>query len=348
MLVLTSLPVSAIAIPKKEAKPKAPNLDQQLKEKEKKIKELKEKQDKLRKELQDITQQYQDAYTKLLLTKERVQRNQQKLDETSIELDLNQGKLNDRVVAMYKNREDTLLLEILLNITTFEAFLSNLQFMNRISDADKGLVSVTKDLKIQVEQKQGFLEKEKNDQQLALDEVQKKQNDMKRNLDAQHMLEKLISADIVRLKKQTTNINGLELSIIFPVDGPHSFINDWGFPRSGGRHHRGNDIFASKGTPLVATTDGVIGKTSPVEEGLGGITVWLYGFDNVQYYYAHMEKIAPGIEVGTQVSAGQVIGYVGNTGNARTTPPHVHFQIHPGGGEPINPYPYLVAADPYK
>lgn len=347
ILALVIWPLSTSAAPAANSK-SATNLQQKLKEKEQKVKELKAQQDKLRKKLQEITQQYQEAYTKLILIKEKVQRNKQKLDEASIELDLNKEKLDSRIVAMYKNRQELLVLNLLLNFTSFDEFLSQIQYMVMVAKADASLVSETSALKEQVKNKQAVLEQEKAKQQQALDEVQKKQNDMKRNLDAQHMLEKLLAQDIEQLKKQTTNIDGLELSIIFPVNGPHSFINDWGFPRSGGRRHRGNDIFASQSTPLVAVTDGVIGAAQTVERGLGGITLWLYGDDNVQYYYAHLEKIETGIAVGTRVAAGQVIGYVGNTGNARTTPPHVHFQVHPGGGEPINPYPFLVAADPYK
>lgn len=325
-----------------------PNLKQKILQKEKKVQELKAQQKKLRKQLQEITQQYQDSYTKLVLVKERVQRNKQKLDEASIELDLNQEKLDERVVSMYKNKEELVVLSLLLNFKNFQDLVSEIQFMAMVSKADIELVDKTKQLRDQVEEKQLKLEKQVAKQRLALSEVEEKQNAMKRNLDMQNLLAQLMAKDINRLRKQTTNVDGLSISIIFPVNGPHSFINDWGFPRSGGRTHKGNDIFAAKGTPLVAVTDGYIGKSSPIEKGLGGITLWVYGTDGNQYYYAHLSKIHPGIRVGSKVAAGQIIGYVGNTGNARTTPPHMHFQIHPGGGEAINPYPYLVASDPYQ
>ncbi len=340
----------ALASPiEKTSNKKVPeNLKKELIEKEKKVEDIKKKQEELRKDLQEITQQYQDSYTKLLLVKERAKRNQQNLDEASIELELNQSKLNDRVVGMYKNRDDLVILSLIFDFESFDAIISKFQFLHLISKADSDLIEKTKSLKEEIEEKQHALDKIKINHQEALSEVEKKQNDMKRNLDAQNMLAKLISQDIVRLRKRTTNLDGLELSIVFPLDGPHSFINDWGFPRSGGRRHRGNDIFAQIGTPVVAVTDGVIGKASHVERGLGGITLWVYGYDNNQYYFAHLSEIHPGIKVGIRVKTGQVIGYVGDTGNARTTPPHLHFQVHPGGGEPINPYQYLVAVDPYQ
>lgn len=130
---------------------------------------------------------------------------------------------------------------------------------------------------------------------------------------------------------------------VFPVDGPNSFINDWGFPRSGGRTHKGTDIMTGRNTPVVAVVAGTIGRTNPTERGLGGITIWLNGDDGNSYYYAHLTSIAGGISKGVRVSAGQVIGYAGNTGNARGGEVHLHFEIHPGGGAAINPYPTLVA-----
>jgi murein DD-endopeptidase MepM/ murein hydrolase activator NlpD len=84
------------------------------------------------------------------------------------------------------------------------------------------------------------------------------------------------------------------------------------------------------------------------EKGLGGIYVWLKRADGTEYYYAHMATIAAGIEVGTRVSAGQVIGTVGNTGDARYGAHHLHFEIRTGGSTPINPYTHLVAVDPAR
>ena len=101
--------------------------------------------------------------------------------------------------------------------------------------------------------------------------------------------------------------------------------------------HEGTDIFAPAGTPLLAVERGVVSRMG--NEVLGGTILWLKGESGTSYYYAHLSAFAPGITPGMVVESGTVLGFVGNTGNARTTPPHLHFEIHPGGGAPINPYP---------
>jgi LysM repeat protein len=125
-------------------------------------------------------------------------------------------------------------------------------------------------------------------------------------------------------------------SIRCPVPGAR-FMNDWGFPRSGGRFHEGNDLFAPRGTPALATVSGTVVQTVGV---IGGNQVKLFGDDGVAYYYTHLDRFGAKGRVG----AGSVIGYVGTTGNAAGGSPHVHFEVHPGGGAAANPYPRLVTA----
>jgi peptidoglycan LD-endopeptidase LytH len=127
---------------------------------------------------------------------------------------------------------------------------------------------------------------------------------------------------------------------VCPVGSAHSFTDTWHAPRSGGRKHQGTDVFAPYGAPAYAVVDGVIERWG--NGGLGGITLWLRGDDGARYYYAHNSaNLAP---AGSRVRAGDVIAYVGTTGNAATTPPHIHFEAHPPGGNgALNPYPWLAA-----
>jgi murein DD-endopeptidase MepM/ murein hydrolase activator NlpD len=121
-----------------------------------------------------------------------------------------------------------------------------------------------------------------------------------------------------------------------PVDAPRSYIEDFGFPRVG-HTHQGNDIFAPSGTPIRAPFNGTAREGSG---GLGGLSVYVDADANADYVYnAHLSRFA-GVN-GQHVTKGQLIGYVGQTGNAATTPPHDHFEYHPGGGSAVSPYLYL-------
>jgi murein DD-endopeptidase MepM/ murein hydrolase activator NlpD len=129
-------------------------------------------------------------------------------------------------------------------------------------------------------------------------------------------------------------------SLACPVDGAVAFTDTWGARRSGGRSHKGVDMIAARGTPVVAVEAGTIKRLR--NGGLGGITVTLRGASGDEYYYAHLDGWAPGLNTGQSVGVGELIGYVGNTGNAQYTVPHLHFEYSPGGNGAVNPYP-LVA-----
>ena len=126
---------------------------------------------------------------------------------------------------------------------------------------------------------------------------------------------------------------------VCPVDGPTSFTDSWGAPRSGGRSHQGVDMISPRGTPLVAIETGTITRLG--NGGLGGITIWMRGTSGDEFYYAHLDGWAAGLSAGQSVTVGELIGYVGNTGNAIYTVPHLHFEYHPGGGSAVNPYPLV-------
>jgi murein DD-endopeptidase MepM/ murein hydrolase activator NlpD len=123
---------------------------------------------------------------------------------------------------------------------------------------------------------------------------------------------------------------------VFPMTPPGDYVN-------GHHDYPANDIFTNIGTPVVACVRAEVVRTSPIETGKGGITVTLRGEDGWRYYYAHLAALDPAIRPGGVVEAGARLGLSGNTGNARTTEPHLHFGISKTGsvaGE-INPYPYL-------
>jgi hypothetical protein len=113
-----------------------------------------------------------------------------------------------------------------------------------------------------------------------------------------------------------------------------NFTDSWGAGRSGGRAHKGVDMLAPRGTPVLAPVAGVVTHRG---NSLGGLSFYLNGVDGNRYYGTHMS----GYGASGSVAAGTIIGYVGDTGNAKGTP-HLHFEVHPGGGNPTNPYPYVA------
>jgi murein DD-endopeptidase MepM/ murein hydrolase activator NlpD len=134
---------------------------------------------------------------------------------------------------------------------------------------------------------------------------------------------------------------------VFPVYGPASFSDDFGAARADTGWHHGNDIFAPLGAPILAVTDGTLFQVG--WNTLGGNRFWLRDLQGNEFYFAHLSAFSPLAFEGSQVRAGDVIGFVGATGDAVGTPPHLHFEIHPaallglGYDGVVNPYEYLLA-----
>lgn len=131
---------------------------------------------------------------------------------------------------------------------------------------------------------------------------------------------------------------------VFPVQGPCWFTDTWKAPRTGGRRHLGVDIIAPSGKAVYAVADGTITRQFFDKPGsLGGNALRLTSADGTYFHYAHFSSFADGIAVGSTVVAGQVIGYVGSTGNSSS--PHLHFEYHPFGTGAVNPFPVVKAID---
>ncbi|MFW7347609.1 MAG: M23 family metallopeptidase [Pigmentiphaga sp.] len=125
-----------------------------------------------------------------------------------------------------------------------------------------------------------------------------------------------------------------------PVEGvrPRDLRDTWNAPRADGRHHEGIDIFARRNTAVLSATEGIVTRIGT--NTLGGNTVWVMGPGRQMHYYAHLERYAD-LRAGQRIQAGMPLGYVGNSGNARGTPTHLHYGIYEAGGA-INPYPLLA------
>jgi murein DD-endopeptidase MepM/ murein hydrolase activator NlpD len=123
-----------------------------------------------------------------------------------------------------------------------------------------------------------------------------------------------------------------DATIFMPVIGARvrDIGDTWQAPRSGGRSHEGQDIFAKRGTPVQSAVNGYVMRVG--DNSLGGKVVWMVGAGGRRYYYAHLDSFGPHAITGKEVSTSSIIGYVGATGNASGTPPHLHFGVYGNGG----------------
>lgn len=247
--------------------------------------------------------------------------------------------LAKRAVAAYKG--DYGYVSVLLEAQSPSELLDRVKFLQRTSDKDQQTIKGLLDEKSDLEAQENEMSKLQVQQREKVAELQSQQKDLGGKLGQM--------ADVLSQlpQQQAIIVNGF----VFPASPPFTFSNDFGNYRAGPppHPHAGNDVFCVWGSPLRAVEDGTITKMG--KAGLGGERVWLSADranpdgTHYAYYYAHLSGYYPGLLVGSHVKAGDFVGFCGNTGNAATTPPHVHFEIHPSGADtpPTNPYPTLRA-----
>ncbi len=139
----------------------------------------------------------------------------------------------------------------------------------------------------------------------------------------------------------------VDAALLMPVDGVRvqQVSDTWGAARAGGRSHEGVDIFAPTGTPIRSAAPGFVYSIESLS--LGGNSITVVGGGGRRYFYTHMSAFAEDLREGQHVASGTVLGYVGNSGDAATTPPHLHFGVYEGPADTcawdaVNPYPLLV------
>jgi peptidoglycan LD-endopeptidase LytH len=141
------------------------------------------------------------------------------------------------------------------------------------------------------------------------------------------------------------SVKEADRELAMPVEGVrvNQVGNSWHAPRSGDRLHEGQDIFAERGTAVRSATEGYVVRVG--ESALGGNTIFVAGAGGRHYYYAHLDSYAQGLAVGDYVTPETVLGYVGTTGNAAGTAPHLHFGVYAAGGA-LDPLPLLADRPP--
>ena len=268
-----------------------------------------------------------------------------RIDQEINELRNQRLRLQERAVAAARRiymASDSDTLDVLLNSESVAEIASKSQSLAQISEfdeqsleelvrADTNLTDLQSDL---IEKTDGLtairasLDEESDQLQAQFEALTDEYVELKRKLEA---------AARKAAARAGAQVVYSASGMACPIAAPNSFIDSWGYPRSGGRTHEGTDMMAAMGAPVVAITDGRI-----TFEGTGvtaGKWLILSGDDGNSYYYMHNQSnmVASG-----RVKAGQQIATVGDTGNAIGGPPHVHFEYHPGGGGPVNPYPLLA------
>ena len=276
-----------------------------------------------------------------------------------------QGQLDARARAAYESGPGNSL-ELLLGSTSFAEFSDRLEFINQAQQSDQDLVVLMQNRRsglvlkqAEVKQLQGRLDAHRRElvsqQEVLQDKLTRAQAALNAiaqdRAEAEALVKKLADKRIREIEaaklaaaearrrhdhsggRAPPGPPGSGPLLTCPVDQPRGYSNDFGAPRPGGRRHQGNDIFAPRGTPIRAPFPGTAVDAS---NNIGGLAVTVLGARGF-VYNAHLSAMG---RLGS-VSTGTVIGYVGNSGNARGTPPHDHFEWHPGHGGAVNPFPYL-------
>lgn len=280
------------------------------------------------------------AYWRLDESEVKLAKTDNRIKATRKELGRAKKQLNGHAAAIYR-RDSLDQLSFLVNATSFQELVTRMEYIRRIGEADAEAIISVRRLSRKLAKERGQLLKEKKQSSAALVGLKSRRDKLQSQLKSKQ-------AAFASVKRQLDAVRGgpnrpTDVAsqpgpngMVFPVVGAYYYANTWGASRSGGRRrHQGTDIMAPRGTPCVAILPGTVtSKTN----GLGGKTIWLRTNNGWSVYYAHLDGWA--VKSG-RVRAGQVIGYVGSTGNATASAPHLHFEIHPGGGGAVNPYPYL-------
>ena len=261
-----------------------------------------------------------------------------------------QARLQVRAREAYEG-SGTNTLEMLLSSDSFAQFSDRVEFLGTVVQDDGDLMIDARVTREELRRAQADLEslsarqsatvaslgRQKVDLAAKLAEAQRLQADLEKKL-AQERAEARAAAAAEATSTSAPVHNGGALQAC-PVGQPRTFIDSFGFPRSGGRTHQGIDMMAPFGTPIYAAQ---AGRFEQNYNSLGGISALLYAGNGDYTYYAHMSSYA-GVSNGATVSAGTMIGHVGNTGDASGGPMHLHFEYHPGGGGAVDPYGMLRA-----
>jgi murein DD-endopeptidase MepM/ murein hydrolase activator NlpD len=314
--------------------------------------------DKARNDANAAEDRYDEINQELESASLRVYQFRDLIDEKAGLIDDAQQQVADRAVELYMNGGSSST-GILLFAPSLEAALTGQEFLSSVTKEDVATIDQLDSLKREMERirqdwevEQGRLtelgteaEQVAQDMTAIMEEASAAASELSakcRAADLKYRQEQAAAAALAAARRSGA-AGGLPASatqgMICPMDPAVVHFRDtWGAPRSGGRTHKGTDIFAPMGQPEYAVFAGTVRVYT---NRLGGKSIWLHTNMGVDFYYAHLSAWASGLKTGDHVTQRQIVGYNGNSGNAYGGAPHLHFQMHPGGGSPVNPYPTL-------
>ena len=305
------------------------------------IQQLEEQLSKVRAEAKKAGDAYSESYWQLDKTNAAIAKTDKELAVLKDELAAASGRLSIRAAEMYRSGGVDYLM-LLFTAETLDDMLMRLEYVQRLGTQDAEAIAQVKELQDELNVKRASIVELQEQQSSEASELKKKSDALQKKLKSIQSEYNALQAKLDAARKAANKpasakpgANGM----VFPVRGAYTYSDTWGAARSGGRTHKGTDIMASHGTPVVAIMSGTVRAKS---SSLGGLTIWLTADNGWAFYYAHLNGY---VRTSGRVSAGELIGYVGSTGNASASAPHLHFQIHPNGGAAVNPYPYLRAME---
>lgn len=302
--------------------------------------------DRLREQLAQINREAKkagDAYSKVYWQLEKTNADLAKttrdLKKTEANLAVASGRLCAHLVELYR-QGNVNYLELLFTSETLDDMLMRVEYAQRLGMLDAQTVEKTKRLRDELRARQKAVAELKAEQAKQAAVLKKKAATLQKKLKSLQGQYEEVQRKLARATGRSSTGSSRRYppgpnGMVFPVAGPCYYTDTWGAARAGGRTHKGTDIMAARGTPCVAVLSGTVRARY---NSLGGKTLWLTADNGWAFYYAHLDSY---VRTAGRVAAGEVIGRVGSTGNARGGSPHLHFEIHPNGGAAVNPYPYL-------
>lgn len=289
---------------------------------------------------------YDRAYWRLDDTEARLAKVSARERATRTRLRQVRRRLAGRAQALYRTGGFDFL-QVILGAKSFDEVVAGLDFFQRIGTQEASAIAEAERLSADLAKTRRELAAEQRTRAADVAAMRKQRDVLQadfdtvkdRYLDVRRQLLAAVAQESAGGGTASYQLPRGPMGMVFPVQGVHSYVDSWGAARSGGRHHQGTDIMAPRGTACVAILGGTI---TSKEGGLGGKTIWLRADNGWCFYYAHLDSWV--VRSG-RVRAGQLIGRVGDSGNAKGGATHLHFEIHPNGGAAVNPYPYLRAME---